>query len=392
MRCNKLVKRLDIPILFALHNFNYHDAGAFQLADYVIVPTEFCRQHYWDTLGLASLKLPLVVDPARVCVPDAQPTVGVTLVALSPSRATEVTPTGKYVTFVNPEPRKGIHVFARIAEMLDRRRPDIRLLIVEGASKASFLPKLGIDLSGVKNVRIMPNTPDSRQFLVATKILLMPSLMENAGLVAMEAMLNGIPVLASNRGALPETIGDAGFLFDIPAKYTPETRDVQVPRPTAEEVEPWVETIIRLWDDAAEYERWSRAARERAQQWHPDRLAPIYREFFSQHKPSARAAAGAAGGCQVAAPNRSMLMLFERLFSRTQSYARKAHEPSSCGGTKAAIERGGKHSRTHGAEGRWNSAQHSAEDWEEAAINRAPVETHDFRPPSGFLRASVGHS
>ena len=84
--------------------------------------------------------------------------------------------------------------------------------------------------------------------------------MENAGLVAMEAMLNGIPVLASNRGGLPETIGDAGFLFDIPAKYTPETRAV----PTAEEVEPWVETIIRLWDDAAEYERWSRAARERA--------------------------------------------------------------------------------------------------------------------------------
>ena len=99
----------------------------------------------------------------------------------------------------------------------------------------------------------------------------------------MEAMTNGIPVLASNRGGLPETIGDAGFLFEIPAKYTPETRDV----PTAEEVEPWVETIIRLWDDAAEYERWSQAARDRAQQWHPDRLAPIYREFFGSitHQP-----------------------------------------------------------------------------------------------------------
>jgi hypothetical protein len=68
-----------------------------------------------------------------------------------------------------------------------------------------------------------------------------------------------------------------GFLFDIPAKYTPESREV----PMAEEVAPWVETIIRLWDDAAEYERCSRAAREHAQQWHPDRLAPIYREFFS---------------------------------------------------------------------------------------------------------------
>ncbi len=96
-------------------------------------------------------------------------------------------------------------------------------------------------------------------------------------------MLNGIPVLASNRGALPETIGDAGFLFDIPARYTPETREI----PTAEEVEPWVEAIIRLWDDAAEYERWSHAARQHAQQWHPDQLAPIYRDFFSNitHQP-----------------------------------------------------------------------------------------------------------
>ena len=50
------------------------------------------------------------------------------------------------------------------------------------------------------------------------------------GLVAAEAMLNGIPVLASNRGALPETIGDAGFLIDIPARYTPETRTCPQPR------------------------------------------------------------------------------------------------------------------------------------------------------------------
>jgi glycosyltransferase involved in cell wall biosynthesis len=139
-----------------------------------------------------------------------------------------------------------------------------------------MLSKLGINLSGIKNLRTVPSSPDPRRLYGATKLLLIPSLTESAGLMAMEAMLNGIPVLASNRGGLPETIGDAGFLFDIPARYTPETRDL----PTAEEIEPWVETIIRLWDDAAEYERWSRAARERARQWHPDRLAPIYREFF----------------------------------------------------------------------------------------------------------------
>ncbi len=115
-----------------------------------------------------------------------------------------------------------------------------------------------------------------QKIYAASKLILMPSLMENAGFIAMEAMTNGIPVLGSNRGGLPETIGDAAPVIDIPARYTPETRDV----PAAEEVAPWVETVIRLWDDAAEYDRWSRAARERAQRWHPDRLAPNYRDFF----------------------------------------------------------------------------------------------------------------
>ena len=187
------------------------------------------------------------------------------------------------MTFVNPEPRKGVHVFARIAEVLSRATAG-HSFAARGRGRQDKLPAAtGHRLERNKNVKIMPNTPDPRQFHAVTKLLLMPSLMENAGLVAMEAMFNGIPVLASNRGGLPETIGDAGFLFDIPARYTPDTRDM----PTAEEVEPWVETIIRLWDDAAEYERWSQAARERAQQWHPDHLAPIYRDFFGSitHQP-----------------------------------------------------------------------------------------------------------
>ncbi len=96
-----LAKRFDLPILFALHNFGYPDPATFSTVDYVIVPTEFCRRYYWDTLGLACRTLPLVVDPGRARAPERKP---------------------RCVTFVNPEPRKGIHVFARIAEILGRRR------------------------------------------------------------------------------------------------------------------------------------------------------------------------------------------------------------------------------------------------------------------------------
>jgi glycosyltransferase involved in cell wall biosynthesis len=330
-----LAKRHGAKIVFWLHNFSYHDRAAFAAADYIIVPSEFSRRYYREKLGLECSVLPnivhwaeaevgaarkvagnlrvpsalrpqpLAIDRSRELRVDGTGTVPATLDRPHPSPLPEGD--GKYVTFINPEENKGVYVFARIARELARRRPDIPLLVTQGRSRGDALknPALGLAphlrgelqpggdgqlacASGLygcdgRNITTMPFTPDPRDFYPAvftrTKLLLLPSLwLESFGLVAAEAMLNGIPVLASNRGALPETVGSSGFLFDIPARYTPESRDV----PTAEEAAPWVEAIIRLWDDAAYYDRCSLAVRERAQAWHPDRLAPLYRDFFSR--------------------------------------------------------------------------------------------------------------
>ena len=47
-----------------------------------------------------------------------------------------------------------------------------------------------------------------------SEALIFPSLYEGFGLPALEAMQFGVPVLASNRGALPEIVGDGGILVD----------------------------------------------------------------------------------------------------------------------------------------------------------------------------------
>ena len=88
--------------------------------------------------------------------------------------------------------------------------------------------------------------------------------------------LNGIPVLASSRGGLPETLEKAGILFDVPEKYTPETRLV----PSAEEMAPWIDTIIRLWDDALFYAQERRRCLAAAEAWRPERLLPRFEDFF----------------------------------------------------------------------------------------------------------------
>ena len=181
------------------------------------------------------------------------------------------------MTFINPQPDKGAAVFARIAVELGRRRPDIPLLVVEGRGKSDALACLPVDLSGLTNLHRMANTPDPRDFYGVSRAVLMPSLWrESLGRVPIEAMAKGIPVLASDRGALPETLGDAGFVFTIPERCTPSSGVV----PTAQEVAPWVAVIERLWDDAAFEAEHRRRALAEAERWERERLAERFERFF----------------------------------------------------------------------------------------------------------------
>jgi len=119
----------------------------------------------------------------------------------------------------------------------------------------------------------MANTPDPRDFYRVSKLVIVPSLfMESFGRMAAESMINGIPVIGSNRGALPEVIGEAGLTLEIPAQYTPESRTA----PTPEEVEPWVQAIIKLWDDAEFYETLRQKSFARAKRWQPNHIAEQY--------------------------------------------------------------------------------------------------------------------
>ena len=176
----------------------------------VVVPTEYARRLYARRLGLDCTHIPLPLNPRRVVATEPEP---------------------RYVTFVNPQVLKGAAVVARIAKELGRRRPEIPFLIVEGRAGADDLGKLELDLSDLGNLNRMANTPDPRDFYRVSRIMLVPSLIENAALVAREALANGIPVLASDRGGLPETLGDAGFVFTLPDRlFAPGSRAVPTAR------------------------------------------------------------------------------------------------------------------------------------------------------------------
>ncbi len=61
-------------------------------------------------------------------------------------------------------------------------------------------------------------------------------------------------------------------------RYTPEPRHV----PTPAEVTPWVDTVIRLWDDGSFCDEASGRCRQRADLWRPEVVLPQYAEVLEQ--------------------------------------------------------------------------------------------------------------
>jgi glycosyltransferase involved in cell wall biosynthesis len=77
----------------------------------------------------------------------------------------------------------------------------------------------GIALDGGdRRVVVLGRVPDEvlPALYSGARALMLPSLREGLGLTALEAMACGAPVVASDGGALPETVGDAGIV--VPAR------------------------------------------------------------------------------------------------------------------------------------------------------------------------------
>jgi len=137
---------------------------------------------------------------------------------------------------------------------------------------------MGLNLARYEQILVSPPLARPADIFSLTRILLVPSVFaEPFGRVSAEALINGVPPIVSDRGGLPETVGDGGIVLKLPDWMTATTRRL----PNEAEVEPWFDAVTRLWDDDAAYAAASRAARAAGvRMYGEDQLRVVYDRWF----------------------------------------------------------------------------------------------------------------
>jgi glycosyltransferase involved in cell wall biosynthesis len=197
-----------------------------------------------------------------------------------------------YVTLVNPCAVKGISIFLELA----RRLPAVQFAAVPTWGTTAEDREA---LTALPNVTLLPPSEKIDEVFAHTRILLVPSLWGEAfGTISVEAMLRGIPVLASDFGGLPEAKLGIPYLLPVrPIERYRERLDgrgIPVPEVPAQDAAPWEKALRELLEDRALYERLARQSRETART-HVAALDYGRTEAFLQGLPAPVAGALSAG-------------------------------------------------------------------------------------------------
>ena len=116
-----------------------------------------------------------------------------------------------HISNFRPVKRVGdvVRTFARV-----REKVNARLMLVGDGPDAGLARQLASELGVADSVTFTGVVDGVAQILQAANLLLLPSQTESFGLVALEAMASGVPVIASDVGGLPEVVehGVTGFL------------------------------------------------------------------------------------------------------------------------------------------------------------------------------------
>ncbi|AKH42800.1 glycosyltransferase involved in cell wall biosynthesis [Altererythrobacter atlanticus] len=222
-RMAKALRQAGVPVLLALQDVEFRDEDE-DFGSLSALPgvanSQFTADTYRARFNIESRVIHPLVDPERY----------------------RVEPDGSFVTFINPDPRKGLEIAAAVAAAC----PEIPFLFVDSwPLEPAHRQALARRFEELGNVTYSPAVSDMREIYRQTRIMLVPSIWEEGyGRVATEAQISGIPVIGSSRGGLPEAIGPGGIILDA-----------------GQPADDWASAVRELWLSPEKYAQLSESAR-----------------------------------------------------------------------------------------------------------------------------------
>ena len=262
-----LVAPARLPVVTTLHGTDITIVGqqpallrmtkfTIESSDRVTAVSEALKDATVDTLGVRKkiAVIPNFVDPDVFAPRRDRPPL------LAPAGARVLMHASNFRPVKNVD--QVVRIFAAVHE-----RMDARLVMVGDGPEKPRAEELARQLGVAKHVLFLGNQEVMEELLPLADLFLLPSSTESFGLVALEAMAAGVPVVASDVGGLPELIesGTTGFLEPL------------------DDLKAHVRAALRLLEDDALHRRIARAGRKRAvDKFHVDRVVEQYRAVYRE--------------------------------------------------------------------------------------------------------------
>jgi N-acetyl-alpha-D-glucosaminyl L-malate synthase BshA len=181
-------------------------------------------------------------------------------------RSTLADPDEKILMHVsNFRPVKRVVDVVEIFERVSREVPSRLVMVGDGPERARAEARAQ-ELGVADRTLFLGAHQSVHDLLRCADLFLLPSYNESFGLAALEAMACGTPVVASDRGGIPEVVphAEAGYLFPLG------------------EVEAMAEGSLAILKDPLKWSRMSEAARRVALlRFDEDRIVPEYEKFYN---------------------------------------------------------------------------------------------------------------
>jgi glycosyltransferase involved in cell wall biosynthesis len=195
---------------------------------------------------------------------------------------------GPLILMINPCVVKGIEIFVELAARL----PELPFGALTGWGTTAADKDL---LARHSNIELIGSVRDIDEVLKRARLLLMPSLWyEGFGLIVMEAMLRGLPVVSSDSGGLMEAKEGTGYVIPVRPieRYEPVFDENHMPKPVrgTQNIEPWVDAVRTLATNETAHAEEAARSREAALRFVQALRPEAFGDFLAGMKPRLTAA------------------------------------------------------------------------------------------------------